>query len=326
MVDLAFTAMVAAMAGTVLIMYRYGVRSNAVYRLRTRPAMVGLAGDSGTGKDYCCHLLCSVLEAARALVICGDDYHRWPRGHELYQVYTHLNVRANDLRKQADHVVRLSEGESVVKGTYDHATGKFTRDGWVDPREYIIFSGLHTLANEVQRGRFELTVFLDPDEQLRATWKVARDSRERGYSAEQVLEKMRERAPDREKFILPQRDLAEVVVRFRGTSDGSAAPCALEVTARTSFSLLPVVEQFQRIPTLRVTFDLFVDTRHQTLVVQGTATAEELRAAVGKCIRNLEEVSTKPVFVDGLDGCLQLILLACLSDKLRLTDSQLLAI
>src|SRR5262249_61811564 len=90
LINLAFTAMVAAMGGILLQMYRVGVRSNSVYRLRTTPTLIGLAGDSGAGKDVFCGLLTGVLGRHSALMICGDDYHRWPRDHEMWREVTTL--------------------------------------------------------------------------------------------------------------------------------------------------------------------------------------------------------------------------------------------
>jgi uridine kinase len=92
-------------------------------------------------------------------VINGDDYHRWPRGHQKWQVYTHLNVRGSDVHRQFEHAVALSAGHSIVKGVYDHGTGQFTQPQEVDPGEYILFCGLHALSLDSQRRMFDLKVF-----------------------------------------------------------------------------------------------------------------------------------------------------------------------
>jgi phosphoribulokinase len=252
-------------------------------------------------------------------MICGDDYHRWPRGHEMWRVYTHLDMRANDLHRQAEHTVAIAQGRAIVKGTYDHQTGQFSREEWVDPRQFVVFSGLHTLSVEAQRQLFDLTVFVDPDERLREAWKVARDCQERGYSPEQVRAALRERAADRDKFIRPQREQAELVVRFR-PGDGAedpGRPAALEVLASTTFSFLHLAEQLRAVPGLAVEHDPLVDGQRQALTVRGAVSAEQVRAAAEASIPSLEEITAAPVYADGLNGALQLVLLACLSDKLR---------
>src|SRR5688572_27041808 len=192
-----FTLMQASLAGIILNMYLVGVRSNAVYRMRTTPVLIGVAGDSGAGKTTLCQLLTQALGETRLTVINGDDYHRWPRGHEKWQVYTHLNIRGSNVHQQLEHAVAMHAGRSIVKGVYDHSTGTFSHPQEIDPSQYIVFSGLHSLSLDTMRRVFDLKIFLDPDESLRQHWKVRRDQHERGYAPEQVAQTLAERQPDR---------------------------------------------------------------------------------------------------------------------------------
>ena len=52
---------------------------------------------------------------------------------------------------------------------------------------------------------YDVRTYLAPPESLRAAWKIKRDTRKRGYNEEQVLEQLRQREPDSEAFIRPQR-------------------------------------------------------------------------------------------------------------------------
>ncbi|MFO0810372.1 MAG: hypothetical protein U0746_17245 [Gemmataceae bacterium] len=320
--NLAFAAMFAGMTAVLVPMYLNGVRSNRVYRMRTKPLLIGMAGDSGAGKDTACELLRDVLGTARTLVISGDDYHRWPRGHAMWQVHTHLDVRANDLMKQQNDAVAIAQGQGVLKGTYDHATGRFTNEEWVDPRTCVIFAGLHTLALESQRRLYELTVFIDPDESLRRYWKVQRDRRDRGYSAEQVLAKIAEREADRTKYILPQADEAELTIRFcpaeplDPVGDAGEPPLALEVVASNGFSLGSLAEALRGCG-LAVDHDGFVDARRQRLVVSGSLAAAKVAAVAQGVVPSLDELTERPQFAADLNGVVQLALLVCLSDKAR---------
>jgi phosphoribulokinase len=62
---------------------------------------------------------------------------------------------------------------------------------------------------------FDVRVYLDPPEELRRRWKVARDCSRRGYTTDQVLAELDRREPDSEAFIRPQRHFADLVVSFR---------------------------------------------------------------------------------------------------------------
>ncbi len=322
-----FTIMAGSMAGLVLQMYLVGVRSNEAYRVRTRPVVIGLAGDSGAGKDYFCRLLADALGPEHTLNISGDDYHRWPRGHEMWQVHTHLDVSANELHRQQGHAIAISRGESIVKGVYDHETGTFTEEEEIDPRQYVVFSGLHTLALRGPRKLYDLTLFLDPDERLRQLWKVRRDVGERGYGREQVLASLKAREDDRRRFILPQRKQANVVFSLRPATD-EALDAALEdpwrepekvlvVEASNSFHLEPLAEALGQIDGIDVRHDPYRDAIHQTLEIRGNPPEARLAAAATAIMPNLYELSRTPRFHDGLDGCLQLLALVCLDEVLR---------
>ena len=321
--NLAFTTMQAALAGMVLSMYLFGVRSNAVYRMRSRPVLIGVAGDSGSGKDTFVRLATDVLATDKVTAIAGDDYHRWPRGHEMWRVHTHLDVRGNDLYRQHEHAVALLGGKSIVKGTYDHSTGQFSGQQTLDAGQYVIFSGLHSLSISSLRNLYDLTLFLDPDESLRLFWKIRRDSEERGYQRSEVLKTITDRERDRQRYILPQREHADMVVRWIPTTSvdpdggGLEPELVLEILASNGFDFTGLVENLSAVDTVSVEHDPFVDTRWQSLRIGGSVAAERLAVISSDIVPNRDEICMEPSFAADLQGCLQLVFLLCLSGKLR---------
>jgi uridine kinase len=323
MQNLLFTLMQASLAGIILQMYLVGVRSNAVYRMRTAPVLIGIAGDSGAGKSTVAQLLADVFGPSRLTLINGDDYHRWPRGHEKWQVYTHLDIRGNNVHQQLEHAIALYDGKSIVKGVYDHATGQFTQPQEVDPDHYIAFSGLHALSLESMRRLFDLKIFLDPDETLRRYWKIGRDQRERGYGPEKVIEQLDRRDPDRAAYILPQRETADLVLRLcppRTPAEAGAAGgrgLRLEVRARNSFDLSSLADELGGWDSLTVDHQPYLDQRWQALHLSGQIPGERLRAIAENRVPNLHEIAPQPRFADDVNGLMQLLCLTCLSDRLR---------
>ena len=321
--NLTFTFMQASLASVVVSMYVIGVRSNAVYKMRTTPITIGLAGDSGSGKATFAELVTHILGKDRVTVIAGDDYHRWPRGHEMWQVYTHLNAETSDLYQQHDDAIALSAGRSIMKGTYDHETGQFTERQVVDPSQFVIFKGLHTLSTDGMRRLFDLKVFVDPDEDLRRLWKVRRDSNERGYTLHQVIKAIEDRQEDRERYILPQRDQAELLIRWVPKEDVNWRQTDLDpqlelhVTGLNTFNFTGLVQGLNSLSTTEVDHEPYTDTRWQSLHVRGTATANQIEALSNDLIPNLDEITPAPAFAPDLPGCAQLAFLICLSDKLR---------
>lgn len=179
-----------------------------------RPVMMGIAGDSASGKTTLTQGLVRALGEERCLSICVDDYHKFDRAERRDLAFTPLHPDCNYLDIVEQHLQLLALGRPVLKPVYDHSTGTFTRPEYVEPREFVIVEGLHPLTSKLTRACFDIMVFLDPPEEIRREWKLARDCGKRGYTPEQVLADLERREPESELFIRPQRKFADVVVRF----------------------------------------------------------------------------------------------------------------
>ena len=102
-----------------------------------RPFMIGLGGDSGSGKKTMSEALSSVVGEENLLVISMDGYHKWSRKEMKEKVITHLNPECNRLQLAVEHAKQFKAGKSVWKGIYDHATGEFTEPVKTDPKKFV---------------------------------------------------------------------------------------------------------------------------------------------------------------------------------------------
>lgn len=180
----------------------------------TRPVMLAIAGDSAAGKTTLTKGLAEALGADRCTSICVDDYHRYDREERKTKPFTPLHPDCNHIDIMEQHLQLLALGRPILKPVYDHSTGTFTRPQYVMPREFVIVEGLHPLSTKLSRACFDVTVFLDPPEEIRREWKLQRDSTKRGYTPEQVCAELERREPESEAYIRPQRRHADIVVRF----------------------------------------------------------------------------------------------------------------
>jgi phosphoribulokinase len=105
-------------------------------------------------------------------------------------------------------------GQPILKPIYDHDTGELGRPEYVEPREFVIVEGLLPLHTKRSRACFDITVYLDPPEEIRIAWKLRSDTTKRGYTEEQVRKELEKREPESTQFIRPQRADADIVVRF----------------------------------------------------------------------------------------------------------------
>ena len=179
-----------------------------------RPVMLAIAGDSAAGKTTLTRGLVQALGADQATAICVDDYHRFDREERKGLPFTPLHPDCNYMSIMEQHLQLLATGQPILKPVYDHATGQLTRPQLVEPCRYVIVEGLLPLHSKLARACFDVTVFLDPPEEIRREWKVRRDTAKRGYSPEQVLAEIERRESESIAHIVPQRAHADIVVRF----------------------------------------------------------------------------------------------------------------
>lgn len=180
-----------------------------------RPIMLAIAGDSAAGKTTITQGIAAILGRHRVTTVCTDDYHRFDRRQRAALEITPLRPECNYVDIIEQHLELLASGQSILKPVYAHTTGSFDPPRYVEPSAFVVVEGLLPLLTDRMRRCFDATVYLDPPEDLRRRWKVQRDCTKRGYRPEQVLAELERREPDSAAFIRPQRNHADMVVRFR---------------------------------------------------------------------------------------------------------------
>lgn len=176
--------------------------------------LINIAGPSGVGKTTIAHLIMSINDYDSSIVISGDDSHKWERNDKNWNKYTHLNPFANNLDEEAEQLKILKNNLPITRKCYNHSTGIFDQPKIINPKKTIIYEGLHGLYQKNIRDLADLKIYVDTDEELKIAWKIKRDLKKRGYTEKQVLEAINKRINDEIKYILPQKEYADVVVRF----------------------------------------------------------------------------------------------------------------
>jgi len=234
-----------------------------------RPIFVGLGGDSGSGKSTLVSAFFGLFGRERITSICLDDYHSLDRRQRNLIGLTALNPRANNFALMEDQVWSLKRGESIMKPTYDHSDGTLRPPELVEPHEVVIMQGLHPFLVPGVRHAFDLRVWLDPEPELRFQWKVQRDTAKRGYTREQVIEELEARRPDAAAYIYPQRQHADMVVRFhRGSSSGDMGHLSVEITQRHSLPRLDFDHALHATDTIRLAGDVIDYDGHRADVIE----------------------------------------------------------
>ena len=174
---------------------------------------IGISGDSGSGKTTLSKKVADLL--GDSLVLECDRYHRWERGDANWKSNTHLSLDSNHIDQMRADVDKLIKGSSVVRHDYDHATGKFTSPKTVEFKKNLVVCGLHSLYCG---NAFDLKIYMDTEDDLRTFWKISRDTSNRGHTFESVKKQIEERKQDFLNYVLPQKDWADIIVRFYSNS------------------------------------------------------------------------------------------------------------
>jgi len=188
-----------------------------------RPIMLGLVGDSGAGKSTLTNGCVALLGEDRVTDICLDDYHSLDRVGRTEKQITALHPDCNHLDLMAQHAALLRRGEMIFKPVYDHSDGTFGRPEFVRPKQVVMMHGLHSLLTPDLRRLWDLSVFLDPDPELRIAWKIKRDMSQRGYTRDEVVKQLEHRRHDSEAYVMPQREKADMVISFFPPEDYATA-------------------------------------------------------------------------------------------------------
>jgi uridine kinase len=323
-----FTLLQMSLLGLLVALWIFVIRFEMPWYRRSRPLLVGIAGDSGVGKNFLSQTLFELFGENATTLVEGDDYHKWERGDKNWQAYSHLNPRANYLETLARHVSLLLQGQPVDKSHYDHKVGQFTPVRQISAQKNIIVQGLHTFYPIQLRNLFDIKVFISPNEKLRRFWKLKRDTFERGKSILESLETLEARTGDALLHISPQRQYSDWILEYvpvdvnfleiknsLSKTDLQKSPEIFQVhRVLNDTPVEDLLREFLLIKTLQVRCESDMeDMDYLRIEVRGHIEAEsvgEIAHKVFGTLRHLTRSLHPPLWQEGYGGINQLIFLA----------------
>ncbi len=184
-----------------------------------RPIILGVVGDSATGKTTITKGLVEILGRDNVTHIGMDDYHKYDRTQRAEMGITPLDPACNYMDIIEQHLTHLRNGEPILKPVYQHADGTFGPPQYVMPKRFAVIEGLLGYHTQELASTYDVRVYLAPPEALRREWKIKRDTSKRGYTRQGVLDDLDKREPDSEAFIRPQQGRGDIVISFRESED-----------------------------------------------------------------------------------------------------------
>ena len=273
--------------------YRQGINSYSQHKITSKPFLLGIGGNSGVGKTTISGAISSIFSPLNSLVIRGDDMHKWQRGHEKWEEFTHLDPKANLLHKEIVMLNDLKSGKRISRKTYDHDHGTFTDAAMFSPRNVTIFEGLHPFYLSRQRQLYDLKIFIKPDASLSQHWKITRDIVKRGYSKEKILQILQAREEDSKNFIESQSQYADIIISPRSLNPisniGDAAESieiAFDLLMSNSIYLEHVIEDLHPIEGLTLS-QSYLDDDKQKISINGEISSNEIAVIANNHIPGL---------------------------------------
>jgi uridine kinase len=322
LLNIAFTLLQTTMLLMAYLLFKNGISSNIQAKFLSQPYMIGIGGDSAAGKSTLTNALASVFELQNTTIIRGDDMHKWERGNENWKKFTHLDPRANHLHQDLNQTKSLKTGQTIKRSFYDHNTGKFTIPTFLKPNKLILFEGLHSFYLQNQLDVYDLKIFMQPQENLRVWWKVKRDVAKRGYSPNQVLEQLKTREEDSERYIKNQANHADIVASFYSINDinpldlENEPQIGLKISFTNGVGLDKLIDKLSKIGSLKLEHEF--DNAHQYLLFNGNITEKEIELIVFQLIPQLEEIGVyNPQWKADYEGLLQLITVYIVFEKMK---------
>ena len=310
-VPLVFTLLQGALLLNIYVIYKNGISLYTKQKLYYRPFLLGIAGDSGSGKTTLAELLANVFSINNTTVIAGDDMHKWERGNDKWQEYTHLDPLANDLHADINNVYTIKCGNPIMRKQYDHSTGTFADQKMYEAKRLVIFEGLHSFFLDNVRKAFDVKIYIAPEDQLRLHWKILRDEEKRGHTKEQTLAILERRKDDSEKFIRVQEKHSDIVISLRndvslGTSLGQKGvelSMSLFISCANGVYLEPLLRELS--PYFSI--DYLIHDEKQRIKFSGTLDANAVEVIASNLLPELDNLSSKePVWAGGYQGVIQL--------------------
>lgn len=313
------TLMVAVGVLLVIRIWRESISRNDFFRLSRKPFVIGVAGDSGSGKDTYVDSISGLFGLHSVVSFSGDNYHLWDRQKPMWQVMTHLNPMSNDLESYSRDLLSLIDGKSIMSKQYNHQTGKMSMPVLVRSNDFIFSSGLHALYLPILRECYNLKIYLDMDEGLRRYFKIKRDVQERGNTKQKSLKSLTLREADSKRFVHPQQSYADLIFSLQAIHPQLLEELnvdqipRMKLVAKTRLGLNELSLHRVLVGVCGLHVDLIVNenSTEVEIMIEGEASSDDIRMAAGiLCPQIIEFLDIHPSWQDGVNGLMQLITLS----------------
>lgn len=184
---------------------------------------IGICGGTGSGKTTITNRLTEALSEESVLLLQQDHYYK-------DTPHLSLNERAKqnfdhpdsvDTQLLVNHVRALRASQAIERPVYDFTQHRrIAATVHLEPRPALIVEGILIFENLSLRNLCDIKIFVDTEADLRFIRRLRRDIRERGRTAESVIEQyMTTVRPMHMEFVEPSKRYADVIIPEGGYNE-----------------------------------------------------------------------------------------------------------
>jgi uridine kinase len=184
---------------------------------------IGICGGTGSGKTTITNRLTEALSEESVLLLQQDHYYKdtphLPLAERAKQNFDHPD--SVDTQLLINHIRKLRAGEAIERPVYDFTQHRrIPATVHLEPRPALIVEGILIFENLVLRNLCDIKIFVDTEADLRFIRRLRRDIRERGRTAESVIEQyMATVRPMHMEFVEPSKRYADVIIPEGGYNE-----------------------------------------------------------------------------------------------------------
>ena len=177
--------------------------------------IIGITGGSGSGKTTVVRKVMSSFSREQVTIVSQDSYYKdnshIPLGERADINFDHPESIEFDLL--VEHMKLLRAGKAIEEPVYDYITStRLNETIHVEPNHVIIVEGILLFTDKRVRDLCDMKLFVDAEPDDRLIRIIERDMRERGRTAQQVIERYALVKEMHVQFIEPTKRFADIII------------------------------------------------------------------------------------------------------------------
>jgi len=177
--------------------------------------IIGITGGSGSGKTTVVNKVNASFSRDQVVVVSQDSYYK-DNSHIPMEKRREINFdhpESIEFDLLVEHLKALRAGQTVEEPTYDYITStRLAKTIPIEPKHVIIVEGILLFTDKRVRDLCDIKLFVDAEPDDRLIRIIERDMRERGRTAQQVIDRYALVKEMHIQFIEPTKRFADIII------------------------------------------------------------------------------------------------------------------